>query len=497
LESKEKASCGGKGVPTHEECHKEIQRVLHSTCFRNASTLQQLLQYLTLKANDPDGETLKEYTIGVEAFKRPQDFDPKTDTIVRVQLHRLRQKLKEYYDFDGIYDPVLIDIPKGHYLPIFEHARAAEERSGDEDSTELANVAPTNGNGREHGLNGDEQKVEGFGKKRGVFAMIVAGCALASFAAGILVTSYWFRDARRNQAAAAKSQNFEASSDPVQAFWASFLSKDPTPVIAYPDAVFLADTHTDLFRFRHGATDFRGAPVDSHLAQQFASDPALVSKAGQLYYENSYLGFGELQAVGMLSNLFGEMGMKPIIKPSRELTVDDLKQHNVIMLGSSSQNLAVADLSFSGDFKFMSPNPRPVLWKNAIVNDNPRPNEASIYQTERDPRTQILKTDYGLITIQPGVIPGRYIAVLGGLDTTGSEGAVLFTTSRQGIEELKRSLKEIRSPAWNPFPTFQALLQVRLEKGYDVLGASLLTLHPIPSAHTETAESAHSSAAPN
>ena len=82
--------------------------------------LQQLLQFLATKAFDHGSDSLKEYTIGVEALSRPQDFDPKTDTIVRVQIHRLRQKLKEYYDSDGSRDPILIDIPKGHYLPSFE-----------------------------------------------------------------------------------------------------------------------------------------------------------------------------------------------------------------------------------------------------------------------------------------------------------------------------------------------------------------------------------------
>jgi len=69
-------------------------------------------------------EGLKEYTIGVEAFGRREDFDPKTDPIVRVQIHRLRQKLKEYYDVEGLHDPILIEIPKGHYLPSFESAAA-------------------------------------------------------------------------------------------------------------------------------------------------------------------------------------------------------------------------------------------------------------------------------------------------------------------------------------------------------------------------------------
>ena len=109
----------------------EVQRVLQSTGFHNASMLQQLLRYLAQKTFDPSAETLKEYTIGVEALGRPLDFDPKADPIVRVQIHRLRQKLKEYYDADGLHDRLVIEIPKGQYLPVFEWTGRVEALAGE------------------------------------------------------------------------------------------------------------------------------------------------------------------------------------------------------------------------------------------------------------------------------------------------------------------------------------------------------------------------------
>ena len=79
-----------------------------------------MFQFLTDKTIGGAAESLKEYTIGVEALGRKPDFDPKLDPIVRVQSHRLRVKLKEYYDVEGRRDPVLIQFPKGHYIPTFE-----------------------------------------------------------------------------------------------------------------------------------------------------------------------------------------------------------------------------------------------------------------------------------------------------------------------------------------------------------------------------------------
>jgi hypothetical protein len=277
----------------------------------------------------------------------------------------------------------------------------------------------------------------------------------------------------------------------VKAFWTSFLGNDLAPVIAYPDAVFLLDDSNDLFRFRRGASDDRGALVDPHLARQFASSPSLVSKAGQLYYENGYTGAGELRGVAMLSSLFGQMGVKAIIKPSREITPDDLRQHNVILFGSSFQNVAVAQLITMGDFKFKNPDSRLEQWRAQIVNSRPGANEDSAYHTERDPSTQALKTDYSLITVQSGVVPGRYIVMLGGLDTTGTEGAAMFATSRAGVEELSKALAASgESGAKAEMPLFQALIRVRLEKGYDVLGATLVAVHRLPPANARGAEGA-------
>ncbi len=475
----------GAGLLADEQRQRQVQRIVQSASFRNASMLQQLLQFLAARVGDQNGETLKEYTIGVEAFRRPHDFDPKTDTIVRVQIHRLRQKLKEYYESDGRRDPILIEIPKGHYLPLFREVSHPHFDHTFADEEESPVGASDAGNGKTAPDTGNRRRSE---------LSAIAGALAGVAAIALFAFGFWMGrqlHLRTQSAPSYAATAADHTADPVKAFWAALVGNDPHPVIAYPDAVFLLDDYNDLFRFRRGATDFRGAPVDPHLAQQFASNPELVARAGPLYYENSYLGFGELKSVGMLSNLFGQMGITPIVKPSRELTGDDLKLHNVIMLGSSAQNIAVAQLNAVGDFRFKDPDTRIEEWRGMIVNAHPRPGEQATYHVERDPHTQVLESDYALITIQPGVVPGRYIADLGGLDTTGTEGAVMFATSRSGAEELYRVLRTnglVGAPGTPPF--FQALLKVRLQRGYDVLGASLVTVHPLTTDHSAGAESA-------
>jgi hypothetical protein len=468
-----------------EHCEEQVRRVVHSATFRNAATLQQLLQFLSAKTLSGSSEILKEYTIGVEALGRKPDFDPKIDPIVRVQSHRLRLKLREYYEVEGSRDPILIQFPKGHYLPLFELMPASppvvlHPFAGATDEQTLAGSGQTAG-------------TPSFGDQNDPLkhwkAIFVAITVLA--VAGV---AYWLGTWRAEKRLSAGTEppvvsTSTAASDPtVKAFWARFLGNDTSPVIAYTDAVFLLDDSNDLFRFRHGAIDSRGALVDPHLAHEFASNPTIVAQAGQLYYENGYTGTGELESIAMLAGLLGRMGLRPIIKSSRDVTPDDLNQHNVILLGSPFQNAAVAQLLAAGDFSYQNPDQHREQWRAQILNAHPHAGEASAYRTERDATSQVLQADYSLITIAPGVTPGRSIAILGGLDTKGTEGATMFATSKFGVERLQKALDGFGDTHKGDLTPFQALVRVQLAKGYQVLDAHLMSVHSLPPAKAGTTD---------
>jgi hypothetical protein len=175
------------------------------------------------------------------------------------------------------------------------------------------------------------------------------------------------------------------------------------------------------------------------------------------------------------------MGYETTLRRSRLVTIHDLQEHNVILVGSSFQNDAVAQLPSTGqDFVYELPKIDDELWNGRIINRHPLPGEAPFYKTERDKVTQTVKEDYALITVQPGIVPGRYIAVIGGLDTSGCSGATAFITSAPGVAELTSrlaSLGEKKGDGQPPF--FQALIKVDLENGLDVLGFHLVTVHTI------------------
>jgi|SRR5579885_1299054 hypothetical protein len=99
-----------------------FDRIRESQALTGCRRLVQLLEFVVRSTLQGEAPHLKETTIGVAVFGRNPDYDPKADTIVRSQAWRLRSKLRKYYAAEGAGDPVIIDLPLGHYVPEF-HAR--------------------------------------------------------------------------------------------------------------------------------------------------------------------------------------------------------------------------------------------------------------------------------------------------------------------------------------------------------------------------------------
>jgi TolB-like protein/Tfp pilus assembly protein PilF len=102
-----------------EEILAAQAKIVSSSGFQNSDRMVRFLRFVVEKTLAGDQDQLKEYLLGVEVFDRPESFDPKVDTIVRVEARRLRKKLKEYYDADGAADTVRIEVPPPGYVPVF------------------------------------------------------------------------------------------------------------------------------------------------------------------------------------------------------------------------------------------------------------------------------------------------------------------------------------------------------------------------------------------
>jgi hypothetical protein len=103
----------------------EVEAVLASGILNRAPNLVQILTYICAKSFEGSAGAIKEYNIAVEALGRPADFDQRRDSIVRVEAHRLRKRLREYYENEGAEHRIQINIPPGQYAPSFVLKEAA------------------------------------------------------------------------------------------------------------------------------------------------------------------------------------------------------------------------------------------------------------------------------------------------------------------------------------------------------------------------------------
>lgn len=106
--------------PDDDAVRAQLERILVSEGFANAERLRRFLRFIVEGALEGRGDGLKEYAVGVEVFDRDASYDPRIDSIVRVEARRLRSKLAEYYASGGGANELVIGLRKGSYVPYFE-----------------------------------------------------------------------------------------------------------------------------------------------------------------------------------------------------------------------------------------------------------------------------------------------------------------------------------------------------------------------------------------
>jgi tetratricopeptide (TPR) repeat protein len=115
-----------------EAVRAQLDSVLSSKAFARSPRISRFLTFVVEQTLAGQESKLKEYLLGVEVFGRLDSFDPRIDSIVRVEARRLRYKLEKYYEQEGLADPIHIQFRKGCYVPAFSEKRVGEDgRNGE------------------------------------------------------------------------------------------------------------------------------------------------------------------------------------------------------------------------------------------------------------------------------------------------------------------------------------------------------------------------------
>jgi TolB-like protein/Tfp pilus assembly protein PilF len=110
-------------VEPQAQARRQLERVLQSPGFARNERMSGFLRFVVERHLEGKDHELKESVIAIEVFGRPPDFDQRVDPVVRTEAGRLRARLSEYYVGDGKGDPLVIELPKGGYIPRFREVK--------------------------------------------------------------------------------------------------------------------------------------------------------------------------------------------------------------------------------------------------------------------------------------------------------------------------------------------------------------------------------------
>lgn len=424
------------------EKREELRRILESKHFANSPKKTRFLEFVSEQTFLGNGDKLNEYLIGVEVYDRGVDFNPQKDPIVRVQAHEIRRFLKKYYEEDGLGAPLRLDLPSGHYVPVFSRHAPEDVFLDDLPKPSIASEpAPYN---RPH------------------LALTVILGVLCVVLASWLVATRW----TNGRAVQSQSQPHTLP-DGLDWFWHPFLPPADAPLITIPNHPLLRAAHDgdspQTLASGHeipkaSLPEFRDT-IHFRELKRFLFVPSLTD----------FTSVGETLGVVNLCEMFSSVGQGCRVRQSRLVNFEEIKGDNAILLGGNQSWSGRVFLNIEG-FHFQS---------GLILNRSPQPGEKAVYKPEFDPVTNQLTRDYAVVLMLPNETREKRVLLIYGIYTQGSQAAIEYLTNPERMAELRKALLDLSPDHKTIPPYFQLLLTTTVENS--VPGkSSLVALRIIP-----------------
>ena len=414
------------------EKREELRRVIESKHFANSPKKIRFLEFISEQAFHGSSDKLNEYLIGSEVYGRGTDFDQQKDPIVRVQAHEIRRLLKKYYEQEGQNDLVRIDLPPGRYVPIFNRRMQQPEPADAPLATPPAEPSA--------------QPLRPAPVPRLYLAVTIA------LAAGCLVLGTLLAIRSRTTPGLAPSARVAAVLPPgLDWFWHPFLPPSEAPIIVIPNHPLLRAAHDG----DSAQTIANGHEIPKASLPEFR-DTIHFRELKRFVFVPSLTDFtsvGETMGVVDLCEMLFRVGDQCPVQQSRLLNFEEIKDHNVILLGGNQSWSGRVFLNTEG-FRFQS---------GVIVNGKPQAGEKPVYKPEFDSVTNQLTRDYALVLMLPNERRENRVLLIYGIFTQGSQAAVEFLINPEKMAELRTSLMKL-SPDRKTTPSyFQILLTTTVE----------------------------------
>ncbi len=417
------------GFSTYEK-REELRRVVQSKLFAGSPKKTRFLEFIADQTFQGNSEKLNEYLIGTEVYGRGTDFDQQKDPIVRVQAHEIRRLLKRYYEEEGSASLLRMELPAGHYVPVFtriEPENGSEPAAAAPAAAETSPVSPR--------------------ANRILIAAIVIPAALCVALSVQLV--------RRGASAVAPMQAQHAAATlpaTLDWFWHPFLPPAAAPLIVIPNHPILRAAHggdsQQTLASGHeipkaSLPEFRDT-IHFRELRRFIFVPSLTD----------FTSVGETVGLVDLCQMFFRVGDSCQVSQSRLVDFEQIKNNNVILLGGNQSWSGRVFLNVEG-FHFQD---------GVIINRNPQPGEKPLYKPEFDPVTNELTRDYAVVLMLPNERKENRVLLIYGIYTQGSQAAIEFLTSPEKMVQMRNALTALSADHKTIPPYFQVLLTTTVEK---------------------------------
>jgi len=407
------------------EKREELRRVLQSKHFVNSPKKIRFLEFIAEQTFQGNSDKLNEYLIGSEVYDRGADFDQQKDPIVRVQAHEIRRLLKKYYEEQGGSGVIRVDLPAGHYVPVFSRIEPAG-------SAETAVAA--------------SQPAPASRPANRVYLGVTIALAVLCAVLAVLL-------ARRGPESSALQARRTVAVLPANLdwFWHPFVPPASAPLIVIPNHPLLRAAHdgdsAQTWAAGHeipkaSLPEFRDT-IHFRELKRFVFVPSLTD----------FTSVGETIGLVDLCEMFFRMGDACPVRQSRLLNFEEIKNNNVILLGGNQSWSGRVFLNVEG-FHFQD---------GVILNNKPQPGEKPLYRPEFDPVTNELTRDYALVLMLPNEKKEDRVLLIYGIYTQGSQAAIEFLTSPEKMAQLHTALAALSPDHKTIPPYFQVLLTTTVE----------------------------------
>jgi hypothetical protein len=446
--------------PNQTEILEQVEKICQSDALEQSEHLKAFLRYVVLKSVREPGVQPKEYAIATEVFGRDPAFDPRQDALVRVQAARLRSKLRKYYDTQGKADRLLIGLPKGHYTPTFAYAALTKtpstpgngDRTDQSDLTEPSQVIEA---GRL------AARIPGPAYHIQYTRIALAALVVLSVALGYATFYYKSQLSVLRDSSAASRALDSREAQHLALVWKDFVDSSAPVLVTYSNTAFLGSPQQGLKYYKPlvGA----GPNSGSTSSQEIGIEPGKTAAIN-----DQYTGTGEVMAVNFLGETFWKMGRSFRVKRSLLLDWEDIKTGNIVILGSTAENLFLRDLPQPQDFVFRADKQHDE--HVFLVNQHPQQGEQTIYASKREGMsTRQIVEDYALVSLLKGLDGKSRLMILAGLTTTGTQAAAEYVTKPAYLDELISRIDTSKDPTHPVLPSFyQIVIRAKVNDGVPV-----------------------------